>query len=141
MNILKRENVSQAKKIGRLFHLLGQPGRLRILMAIGKGEACVCHLEAALGYRQAYISQHLMALRQMKLVKARREGRNIYYRLTDLEVLHLLQKAGDLMGLKPEEIHISESEAEVSGCPCPHCESENADVALNQVRQETMTSS
>jgi DNA-binding transcriptional ArsR family regulator len=138
--MLKRENVSQAKKIGRLFHMLGQPARLRILMAIGKGEACVCHLEAVLGYRQAYISQHLMALRQMKLVRTRRDGRNIYYRLTDLEILHLLQEAGDLIGLEREEIRFSEAGAKVSNCPCPHCEPERADIPLTQVKRETVTS-
>jgi DNA-binding transcriptional ArsR family regulator len=138
--MLKRENVSQAKKIGRLFHMLGQPARLRILMAIGKGEACVCHLEAVLSYRQAYISQHLMALRQMKLVSTRREGRNIYYRLTNLEILHLLQEASDLIGLTVEEMHIAEAGAKVCDCPCPHCEPERVDIPLTQVKRETVTS-
>lgn len=140
VNMLRRENVSQSKKISKLFHTLGQPARLRILIAIGKGEACVCHLEAVLGYRQAYISQHLMALRKMKLVRARREGRNIYYRLTDLEVLHLLQKAGVLMGLKPEEVCISETSVKVSNCPCPHCESGKPELSSPQVKGESVTS-
>lgn len=138
--MLKRANVSQAKKISRLFHMLGQPARLRILMAIGMGEACVCHLEAALGYRQAYISQHLMVLRKMKLVTSRREGRNIFYRLTDLETLHLLREAANLIRLPFEEMNIAEDGVSVSGCPCPNCESERTEFPLTKVNKKKITS-
>src|SRR3989337_4266011 len=68
-------------KLAQVFRSLGQPARVNILLAIGTGEACVCHLEAATGQRQAYISQQLMALRRAKLVATRRDGRNIFYRL------------------------------------------------------------
>lgn len=138
--MLKQKNVPQAKKISRLFRMLGQPTRLRILMTIGKGEACVCHLEAALGHRQAYISQHLMTLRQMNLVSARREGRNIYYRLTDLEILNLLQDAGELVGLEGEKLSIMEAGAIVSACPCPHCEPEWADIPLVKFESKSIGS-
>jgi DNA-binding transcriptional ArsR family regulator len=138
--MLKQKNVSQTKKVSRLFRMLGQPARLRILIAIGRGEACVCHLEAALGYRQAYISQHLMTLRQMNLVSARREGRNIYYRLTDLAILDLLQEAGQLVGLAGEALHIVETGAKVSGCPCPHCEPEWVNIPLVKVGSESTMS-
>lgn len=138
--MLKRANVSQAKKISRLFHMLGQPARLRILMAIGMGEACVCHLEAALGYRQAYISQHLMVLRKMKLVTSRREGRNIFYRLTDLETLNLLREAANLIRLPFEEMNIAEDGVSVSGCPCPNCESERTEFSLTKVNKKKITS-
>ncbi len=52
--------------ISNIFRQLSQPSRIEILLAIGEGEACVCHLEAKLGMRQAYISQHLMALRDAR---------------------------------------------------------------------------
>jgi ArsR family transcriptional regulator len=139
--MLREKNISQAKKIGRLFRMLGQPARIRILMTIGKGEACVCHLEAVLGYRQAYISQHLMALRKLKLVAPRRDGRNIYYRITSQDVLNLVEEAGDLLGLPSDEMLIAEAGAQVPGCACPHCEPEQVDVSLIQVKQETTTPS
>jgi ArsR family transcriptional regulator len=138
--MLKQKNVSQAKKIGRLFRTLGQPARLRILLAIGKGEACVCHLEAALGYRQAYISQHLMALRKVKLVKARRVGRNIYYRIPDTEILNLVRDAGELLGLPVEDVHIAEAGATLSDCPCPNCEPQHVEILLRSVSQSSVTS-
>lgn len=135
--MLQKKNISQAKKIGRLFRVLGQPARIRILVAIGKGEACVCHLEAALGYRQAYISQHLMAMRRLKLVAPRRDGRNIFYCVTDLDILNLVQKAGELAGIPADEMHIAEAGAQVLNCSCPHCESEQAEISLGKIRQES----
>jgi DNA-binding transcriptional ArsR family regulator len=105
----------------QLFRSLGQPARLEILMAIGAGEACVCHLEAALGQRQAYISQQLMALRNAGLVSTRREGRNIFYRLANREILGLIQEAGRIAGIREEELDFSYTASPLSNCCCPHC--------------------
>jgi ArsR family transcriptional regulator, arsenate/arsenite/antimonite-responsive transcriptional repressor len=58
-------NVLSIDQIAKLFQTVGQPARLQILLALGGGEACVCHLEATLHWRQAYLSQHLMALRKV----------------------------------------------------------------------------
>jgi DNA-binding transcriptional ArsR family regulator len=105
----------------QLFRSLGQPARLEILQAIGAGEACVCHLEAALGQRQAYISQQLMALRNAGLVSARREGRNIFYRLANPDILGFIQEAGRLAGIREEELSFSFTTSPLSNCCCPHC--------------------
>ncbi|MGW8252092.1 MAG: ArsR family transcriptional regulator, partial [Anaerolineales bacterium] len=61
---------SPEKKISRLLDVIGKPARLQILLAIGSGEACVCHLESVLGMRQAYISQHLMSMRKSRVLSA-----------------------------------------------------------------------
>lgn len=117
----------------QLFRSLGQPVRLKILLAIGEGEACVCHLEAALDQRQAYISQQLMALRKAGLVTARRDGRNIFYRLTNLELLAFIQEAGQMAGIPAEELNFSPSGARLSNCCCPHCApEEGAGFLLNE---------
>jgi DNA-binding transcriptional ArsR family regulator len=105
----------------QLFRSLGQPARLEILLAIGIGEACVCHLEAALGQRQAYISQQLMALRNAGLVNARREGRNIFYRLANPEILSLIQETGRIAGIRKEELDLTYTVSPLSNCCCPHC--------------------
>ena len=55
------------------------------------GEQCVCHLEAVLGCRQAYISQHLMVLREAGLVEDRRDGARIFYRVIKPEVFDLVE--------------------------------------------------
>lgn len=76
-----------------LFKLLSHPSRLAILQLLREDEECVCHMSAALGLRQAYVSQQLMVLRQAGLVADRREGWNIYYRATKPEVYVLLDAA------------------------------------------------
>lgn len=119
------QNVDQLTDIiAALLRTLGQPERLKILLAIGQQEACVCHLEAALGLRQAYISQHLMALRQAGLVTARRDGRNIYYRLEDPSLLSFIRLAGEQAGLDQAQMSRASIPSLPPNCPCPHCAEE-----------------
>jgi len=120
-NMTKARTSSLHKNVARLFHALGQPARLKILIAIGGGEACVCHLEAALGMRQAYISQQLMALRLEEIVDIRREGRFIYYRLKDPELLALVGQAAHLAGFAQEALQITAPNPILPNCDCPHC--------------------
>ncbi|MCU0488987.1 MAG: metalloregulator ArsR/SmtB family transcription factor [Anaerolineales bacterium] len=107
---------SPTTALSTLFQTLGVAPRLEILLAIGEGEACVCHLEAILGYRQAFISQHLMALREAHLLETRRNGRYIYYRLADRRLLEVLTRAGETLG----ETVVTQSLA-VAPCECPNC--------------------
>lgn len=104
---------SQAK----LFKTLMHPARLAILDVLRSREACVCHLEAALGYRQAYISQQLMELRGNDIVESRRDGLNIYYHISKPEILPVLDAARTALG---EEAHTVWPQT-FPGCDCPHC--------------------
>jgi len=127
----------QTKKIANLFRVMGQPARLRILMIIGEGEACVCHLEALLGYRQAYISQHLMALRKDGLLKSRRDGRFIFYRLRDISILQLIRESSRILGIADNSLnHLIQSEA-LPQCCCPNCV---ADLNTSVITEEFITS-
>ncbi len=58
----------------KIYKALAHPTRLAILDLLRDGEHCVCHLEAFLGLRQAYISQQLLILREAGLVQDRRDG-------------------------------------------------------------------
>jgi ArsR family transcriptional regulator len=84
-----------------LLKALSHPARLAILEALRPGEACVCHLEALFGWRQAYISQQLMVLRAAGLLADRREGWNVYYRVTRpdiytlIDALHQISQSGE----------------------------------------------
>ncbi len=102
--------------LSALFQALSVAPRLEILLAIGEGEACVCHLEAALGYRQAFISQHLMALREARVLDTRRDRRFIYYQLADRRILDMLCQAGEILG-QP----VSLQSPQLDSCECPHC--------------------
>ena len=77
-----------------LFQILAHPVRLRLLLALCGGAECVCDLAARFGRPQPYISQQLAELRQAGLVASRREGRRIFYRLTDARVCAVLAAAG-----------------------------------------------
>jgi ArsR family transcriptional regulator len=59
------------------------PTRVRIIAALRRGELCVCELVDALEINQSTLSGHLQVLRQTGLVTTRKEGRWIYYSLTD----------------------------------------------------------
>ena|SRR3990170_2065081 len=113
-----------AKKISGILEEIAAPMRLAILLSIGSGEACVCHLEAILGKRQAYISQHLMALRQAGIITARRQGRFVYYRLADPALLGLIRDAGRLAGAKVTTPLLTVA------CECPNCTQEQHEEKL-----------
>lgn len=72
---------------------LAHPVRLQIVDCLRRHELCVCQMESALGKRQAYISQHLMVLREAGLVEARRDGLLVYYHLSDPLTAELLSVA------------------------------------------------
>ena len=82
----------------RLFKALMHPARLEILDVLRDGEQCVCHIEAMLGLRQAYISQQLSVLRDVGLVQDRRDGWNIYYRVADRQVYAIIDAARRMTG-------------------------------------------
>ena len=129
MNITHIRVKELSEKAARLLRHLGQPERVSILLVIGEREACVCHLEAALGLRQAYISQHLMALREAGIVTSRRDGRNIYYRLEDPNLLDLIQQAARMAGASEADLNFSSPPVILRNCPCPHCTTEETECA------------
>ena len=118
MNIIE---LSPDEKLSRIFRAISTPARFRILAAIGKGEACVCHLETVLDLRQAYISQQLMEMRDAELLDTRRDGRYIFYRLTEPDLLNLLLDIGKLFGVPTAEIEASMNTEPLPQCCCPDC--------------------
>ena len=74
------------------FKLLGDPTRVRIAFALSREELCVCDLANLLGASQSAVSHSLRSLRQMKLVRVRKEGKIAYYVLDDDHILHLLDE-------------------------------------------------
>jgi DNA-binding transcriptional ArsR family regulator len=114
---MNMKNTRAIERISKLLDELAAPMRLAILLSIGEQEACVCHLEATLKKRQAYISQHLMALRNAGMIRARREGRFVYYRLVNPDLLGLIRDAAQLAGVDFSLVFTPK------GCDCPNCES------------------
>lgn len=105
----------------KLFRTLNHPGRLAILEVLRGGEQCVCHIEALLGLRQAYVSQQLAVLREAGLVNDRRDGLNIFYRVVRPEVYALLDVARLMLSVPPPA-----SARQPVTCVCPKCVSVDA---------------
>ncbi len=78
-----------------LFKAIGDPGRLQIVLALDSQEMCVCDLAALLGVSESAASHQIRILRTMNLVKSRREGQVLYYRLVDDHVMQLARVAQD----------------------------------------------
>ena len=119
---MKKKPIEQvSKQIAAPLSAIASPQRIAILLLIGKGEACVCHLEASLGWRQAYISQHLMALRKADILQDRREGRYIFYSLKDASLLGLITASATLSGLSAETVSTLINTQVNPSCACPQC--------------------
>ena len=106
-------------KVSEYLQVIGPQPRLEILLALGTDEACVCHLEAFLGQRQAYISQHLMALREAGIITARRDGRFVFYRLQNPSLLDLINSAASLAGVPINGLNVGNMP--LPACECPNC--------------------
>jgi ArsR family transcriptional regulator len=120
MDVNMSEDISAEGQIAHFFTAIGQPVRIQILSVIAREPACVCHLEAALGLRQASISQHLMILRKAGLVTTQREGRNIFYRITRSETIPVIEQIAGLANLPLDTLHYL-ARRPIAGCPCPQC--------------------
>ena len=122
MNIQKPSEIEAYKVQAALTKVLGHPARLRILDILSHGEACVCHMTTILGQRQPYVSQLLMSLREADLVRDRREGSTVYYRLADSRIAALISLTRDLLRERDPQLQWpAVPEMPVEGCPCPRC--------------------
>lgn len=94
-------SVEKSQRMAEFFSLLGDPNRLRILSALAMQELCVCDLAAAVKMTESAVSHQLRALRSMRLVSYRKQGRNVFYCLKDGHVLNLYREVAE---------HLDESE-------------------------------
>ena len=78
--------------LAELFKVFGDSTRIRILYVLFEAEVCVCDLASALNMNQSEISHQLKILKQNKLVKARREGKSVFYSLADDHVRTIIAK-------------------------------------------------
>ena len=109
-----------------LLKVLAHPARLQILDVLRDGEHCVCHLQAVLGLRQAYVSQQLMELRTLGLVTDRKEGLRVFYSVRDPSVYAILDVARGLVGRQAQKKGLALSfglpdRAAPRACDCPKC--------------------
>ncbi|HHH40423.1 MAG TPA: transcriptional regulator [Chloroflexi bacterium] len=80
------------RQVANIFKVLSDPTRVRIIFALSRAELCVCDLAALLGLSISAVSHQLRLLRNLRLVKYRKEGRLAYYSLDDDHTGQLLHE-------------------------------------------------
>lgn len=78
--------------LGKIFKAMGDPSRLKIIYILSKSPLCVCDIAEVLEMTQSLVSHHLRTLRNLNLVKFKRQGKQIIYSLDDEHVLDLLKE-------------------------------------------------
>ncbi len=81
-----------AAHLAEMFKALSDPSRVRIVSLLTEAELCVCDIAAALDMSQSAVSHQLRTLRDLHLVRWRREGRQVFYALDDEHVTDLFQR-------------------------------------------------
>ncbi len=81
----------QLERLALTYRLLGDPTRLKIIIALWQVEMCVCDIAAFLGMSESAVSHQLRRLRDIAIVKNRRQGQVLYYSLSDVHVSTLLE--------------------------------------------------
>ena len=85
----------QIISLATAFKAISEPSRLKILFALRQGEMCVYHITEVVGGTQSAVSHQLRILRQTKLVKVRKQGKEVYYSLADDHVASIYRMALD----------------------------------------------
>ena len=129
MNTEAAKRIQTYKPQVEILKVLTHPARLAILDILRDGEHCVCHMEAWLGYRQAYISQQLSVLRQAGLICDRRDGWNVYYQIADKAIYEVLDLVRRMTGAVEFE-----GRTPVKACSCPKCSAKAGTLPVNKIK-------
>lgn len=103
VNMLTEHEITE---LSTIFKVLGDPTRVKILWSLNEREMCVCDLAVTLGMTKSAISHQLKTLRDNRIVKSRRDGKNIFYSLDDRHITNIIDMA---------KLHISHSHDDCCG--------------------------
>jgi len=78
--------------LAELFKVFGDSTRIKILWALSESDMCVCDIAALLNMTQSAISHQLRILKQVRLVKNRKDGKVVYYSLDDAHVKQIFEQ-------------------------------------------------
>ena len=88
----KLPGIDETMQIAEIFKILGDPTRLKIILALIENELCVCDLSAVTGASVSAVSHQLRLLRNVKLVKYRKENKMVYYNIDDDHIKNLIDQ-------------------------------------------------
>lgn len=89
LSMLEEETIYD---LADFFKVFGDSTRLKMLWALNKSEMCVCDLAVVLNMTKSAVSHQLRALKELNLVKFRREGKNVFYSLADKHIQDIFEK-------------------------------------------------
>lgn len=89
-DIIKAKDID---KVSKLFKAISDPTRIKILYALKSNELCVCDISVILDMSQSLVSHQLRTLRNVDLVRSRRDGKTVFYKLADEHVHQLFTQA------------------------------------------------
>ena len=85
-------SVERAQRVADTFRVLGDPSRVRIVHALSLSELCTSDLASVVGMSESAVSHQLRTLRQLHVVKSRREGKLVFYSLDDDHIRSLFRQ-------------------------------------------------
>ena len=88
-----KEGMPSEEKIaemGARFKVISEPSRLKILLALSGGELCVDHIKEAVGGNQSAVSHQLKTLKDRRIIKCRRQGKQVIYSIADGHILTMI---------------------------------------------------
>ena len=88
-----RDKLPEVQGLSQIFRVLGDETRTKLIYLLSLRELCVCDLAEILEITVPAVSHHLRLLRAMRLVKHRRDGKNVYYSLDDHHIITLIRQA------------------------------------------------
>lgn len=83
-------NEWELERVCNVLRVLGEPSRMKIVLALTGGEMCVYHILQAVGGTQSGVSHQLRVLKDNRIVKSRREGQNILYSIADGHIMEIV---------------------------------------------------
>lgn len=87
------EYVESVEDVSKIFSLLGDPSRMKIVLALMEGELCVYHLCEITGGKQSATSQHLRKLKDNGILKCRKEANQVLYSISDEHITSIVSTA------------------------------------------------
>ena len=93
MDINIEKDVDKINDMGDFFKALSDPTRLKIVLTISNGEICVNDIAAKIGMTKSAVSHQLAYLKNLRLIKSRKDGKEVYYSLDDDHVNLLIKSA------------------------------------------------
>ena len=95
MDIKIDDNLEQIDDMSKFFKALSDSTRLKIVLAISNGEICVNDIANKIGMTKSAVSHQLSYLKNLRLIKSRKDGKEVYYSLDDDHVNLLIKSAWD----------------------------------------------